>query len=302
MTQSQYTIILFYNYTHITDPSQVMRDQRELCERLNLKGRTLIAHEGINSTLEGTGESIQQYWKEFTSDPRFADTHLKQSEGTGDAFPKLSIKVRPEIVSMHLGDNDFTPEEVTGNHVKPEELREWIKNGEDFEIVDMRSDYEYRIGKFKGSRVLGINNFREIPNSIDKIEDLKDKKVVAVCTGGVKCEKASGYLLRQGFKDVHQLDGGIVSYMEKFPNEDFEGKLFVFDNRMSMSFETDSPKHKIIANCDKCDAQDDTYYDCAYKHCPSLFICCDDCVDEDGSAYCSDTCRTRSKQLIEVLV
>ncbi|MEX0877720.1 MAG: rhodanese-related sulfurtransferase [Candidatus Spechtbacterales bacterium] len=283
-----YTIILFYKYTRIKDTETIKEAQLKLCRELELKGRIIIAEEGINTTLEGTNENIEKYVKALASDKRFKDTHIKRSEGIGDAFPKLSVKVRPEIVSLQLGEEDLHPGEVTGKRLTPEELHEWFQSNEDFEIVDMRNDYEYKSGHFRGSRLLPMRNFRDLPKVKDEIEDIKDKKVLAVCTGGVRCEKATGYLKKQGFENIYQLDGGIVSYMEKYPNKDFEGKLYVFDKRITMGFETDSPEHKVVGKCDKCGAASDMYADCKNKSCANHFIACKDCRDESGLAFCPE--------------
>lgn len=284
----EYTVLLFYKYVKIKNPEALREAQLELCRRLGLRGRIIVAKEGINATLEGTSENVEKYIKEFTKDKKFKDIHFKRSEGTGDAFGKLSVKVRPEIVSLQLGKEDVNPNKVTGKHLKPEELRKWFEAGEEFEIVDMRNDYEYKSGHFRGSRLLPIRNFRELPKAKKEIEDLKDKKVLAVCTGGIRCEKATGYLKKQGFENIYQLDGGIVSYMEKYPNEDFEGKLYVFDGRITMGFETDSPKHKVIGKCDKCGVANDQYADCKRPSCANHFIACEDCRDKDGLAYCPE--------------
>ena len=283
-----YTIILFYKYTHIKDTEALKEAQLKLCRELELKGRMIIAEEGVNATFEGTNENIEKYVKKLTSDKRFKGIHIKRSEGIGDAFPKLSVKVRPEIVSLRLGEEDLHPGEVTGRRLTPEELHEWFQKNEDFEIVDMRNDYEYKSGHFRGSRLLPMRNFRDLPKVKDKIEDIKDKKVLAVCTGGVRCEKATGYLKKQGFENIYQLDGGIVSYMEKYPNQDFEGKLYVFDKRITMGFETDSPEHKVVGKCDKCGATSDMYADCKNKSCANHFIACKDCRDENGLAFCPE--------------
>jgi len=293
-------ILLYYKYTNIENPEELLASQRELCERLNLKGRIIIAHEGINGTVEGLIEDTEKYVAEMQKDPRFVDIHFKRSEGDGNAFPKLSIKVRDEIVSAHLGDEDVNPAEVTGYHMSADELHDLINSKEEFYIIDMRNDYEHKVGAFEGSILPKMSNFRDLPEAIKDFENLKDKKVVTVCTGGVRCEKASGYLISKGFQDVSQLYGGIVTYMEKYPNKDFKGKLYVFDNRVVMGFETDSPEHEIISKCDKCGKISDNYVDCAYKHCKGHrhFICCEDCISEDGKPYCSVDCE--QKAMVEV--
>jgi UPF0176 protein len=286
----EFTIILFYKYVKITDTAGEMVRQRALCERLGLKGRMIIAEEGINATLEGETEATNEYMEVMKSDERFADIHWKKSVGTGSAFPKLKIKVRPEIVSLHL-ENDLDPNQVTGTHLKPEELKRWFEEGRKFVIVDMRNDYEFKVGKFKDSIMPPLKNFRDLQGQIDSIKDLKDTTVLTVCTGGVRCEKASGLLVREGFKDVYQLDGGIVSYMEKYPAQEFEGTLYVFDNRITMDFDTPD-MHKTIGKCDFCESKTEQFYNCAYKQCNLKVLCCDDCFSKkNGEVFCSDKCR-----------
>ncbi len=241
----KFEILLFYKYVDIKDPEALKLDQRRLCEDLSLKGRIIVAKEGINATLEGKKENTDKYLSVFLADPRFKDTHIKRSGGTGNAFPRLSIKVRKDLVSDSL-PVQVDPNQVTGKRLSPDELHQWYQNKKgEFYVVDMRNDYEYNVGHFDGSLLPGMKNFRDLPLAKEKIADLKDKTVVTVCTGGVRCEKASGFLVKEGFKDVYQLDGGIVSYMEKYPGEAFKGSLYVFDNRKVMTFD-DPSKHTVI--------------------------------------------------------
>ncbi len=288
---NEHTILLFYKYANIENPEELRDKQKALCERLGLKGRIIVAKEGINATVEGTTEATDEYLKEYLSDPRFSDTHIKKSAGTGDSFPRLSVKVRPEIVSLHL-ENDINPNELTGVHLKPEELKKWYESGKDFVVVDFRNDYEFKVGRFKNSIMPKLQNFRDIPKALGDLHDLKDKTVLTVCTGGVRCEKASGLLKREGFKDVYQLDGGMVTYMEKFPGQEFEGSLYVFDKRITMTF--DSPEnHKVIGKCDKCETSSERYVNCKNPRCNKHFICCEACSEEDGKSFCSAECREK---------
>ncbi len=279
-----YEIILFYKYVHIDNPGKYMLFQKQLQESLGLKGRTIIASEGINATLEGTKESIALYLQEFLGDPRFATTHIKRGPGDGQAFPRTSVKVRSELVSS--GEFcDIDPNRVTGVHLKPEELHQWIAEEKEFYIIDMRNAYEHLVGYFKGSILPAMNNFRDLPKFVDSIKHLKDKTVLTVCTGGVRCEKASGYLIEQGFKDVYQLDGGIVSYMEKYPNEDFLGKLYVFDNRSAIGFYTDDLKHEIVGKCWVCGEPSERYTNCLVNDCNRKFIACESCEIRLGKDF-----------------
>ena len=283
---NQYEIILFYKYVHIDNPVALMRSQKIIQAKLGLKGRTIVSTEGINATMEGTTENIEAYLQDLFSDPRFEGTHIKRAIGDGQSFPKTSVKVRNELVALGLDKScDIDPNVLTGVHLKPEELHQWIKDGKEFFIVDMRNAYEHQVGYFEGSILPPMDNFRDLPKFIDSIAHLKDKTVLTVCTGGVRCEKASGYLLSQGFTDVYQLDGGIVSYMEKYPNENFLGKLYVFDNRIAMGFYTDDPKHQIVGKCIFCDVPSERYTNCKVNDCNRKFIACSDCENKMGDAF-----------------
>ncbi len=287
-----YQILLFYKYLTIDNPEALAAEQRALCTRLQLKCRSIIAPEGINITLEGTKENTEEYVRIMQADPRFTDIHFKRSPGTGTAFPKISVKVRDEIVTLGLGEQDFSPTETTGNYLQAEELHEWFKSGKEFYIVDMRNDYEHAVGRFKGSILPKLGNFRDLPEVLPQLESLKDKTVLTVCTGGVRCEKASGFLVRNGFKDVYQLFGGIVTYMEKYPNEDFHGLLYVFDGRVTMGFNVQDPSHVVVGECQLCKAKTENYIDCKYIHCRGHrhILCCENCEQKQGG-YCSQQCK-----------
>ncbi len=250
----EFVVVLYYKYTQLDDPKEVMNCQRTICEKLNLKGRILIAHEGINGTVEGRAHDIEQYIKETEKDAPFKDINWKKSAGDGSAFKKLIVRVRAEIVTTGIPDKDFGPlKRVTGKYLDAEELYAWFCEKREFYIIDMRNDFEYELGRFKNSIwPQGLGHFRDVPNAIKSIENLKDKTVVTVCTGGVRCETASGLLIKYGFRDVYQLRDGIVTFMEKYPNLFFEGKLVVFDGRETIGFNTEAPEHKTVGRCRNC--------------------------------------------------
>lgn len=292
----KYQILLWYKYVPIDNPVHEMREQRRTCESLGLKGRIIIASEGINGTVEGTVAATEKYIKITEKDPRYKGIHWKKSVGTGSAFPKLSIKVREEIVSMHLHENDIKPWSVTGKYLSPEELHSWFENKQEFFIVDMRNDYEQKSGYFEGSILPPLTNYRDLPKLLPLLKDLKDKKVLTVCTGGVRCEKASGFLVSNGFSDVYQLHGGIVSYMEKYPNEHFRGKLYVFDQRILMGFNTKDSKHEVVGICEKCNEKSEHYINCDTIGCHRHFILCENCIEKFGQV-CPLGCEyARKKQ------
>lgn len=287
----QYEVLLFYKYVTIDDPEKLHDSQRTLCEELNLKGRIIVAHNGINGTVEGTKDKTGLYIKKMIKDPRFADIVFKKSTGTGDALRKLQIRVRRDLVSDHTDEWGIDPQKITGKYLIAEELHEWITTGKKFYIMDMRNNYEHKSGHFKDSILPDIDNFRDLPKALPKLKKYNDYPIVTVCTGGIRCERASGLLLKHGFKDVYQLKDGIVTYMEKYPNEDFLGKLYVFDNRLVMGFDTNSPKHQVIGRCLICNSKSENYVNCRNDVCHRHFIACKNCLDSDGTIVCPQGCR-----------
>lgn len=288
--QNKHQVLLYYKYVTIPDPEEVKNLQRKLCEKLHLQGRIIIATEGINGTIEGKTSDTERYIEEMEKSELFKGISYKKSVGPGNAFPKLKIRVRPEIVTAGLPE--INPQVVTGKYISAEELHQWFEEKKEFYVVDMRNDYEYISGYFENFIPSEIHNFFDIKQVLPKIEHLKNKTIVTVCTGGVRCEKASGFLVVNGFKDVYQLKDGIQTYMEKFPNEHFKGKLYVFDNRLTVGFNTSDTKHEIVGKCRNCGVKCDTYVNCEYDMCHFHYICCDNCLDEELKlAFCKPECK-----------
>lgn len=292
-----FQVLLFYKYTAIENP-QVLKDSyTQLCKRFNLTGRTIIAEEGINGTLEGTVENTEAFVVEFLKDERFSDMQIKRSKGTGSTFPRFSVKIREEIVGTRF-PKEVDPTKKTANYLKPEELRKWYEEDKDFVVVDMRNSYEFESGHFKKSIDPGMTASRELPELIEKIkEETKDKTILTVCTGGVRCEKMSAYLLHAGFDEnkVYQLDGGMHSYMEKYPGKDFKGTLFTFDNRLVMDFGGD---REIIGTCKRCGVKNEQYQNCANAECNMLFLICNDCMSSEGPGFCSEKCEKSTARVV----
>jgi UPF0176 protein len=291
----KYQVLLFYKYVTVANPEELKAYSFELCKRHNLTGRVIIAEEGINYTLEGLTEDTENFVGEFLKDSRFTDTHIKRSEGFGKSFPGLSIKVRKEIVGTRF-PKEVDPRIKTGNHLPAEELKKWYEDKKDFVIVDMRNSYEYAAGHFKGSEDLGMAASRELPAMIEKLADAKDKTIVTVCTGGIKCEKMSAYLLHEGFKDVHQLSGGIHTYMEKYPAQDFLGTLYTYDERLVMDF---GGEREVVGTCKRCEDKTEKFQNCANSECNVLFLICDDCTSEEGPGFCSEKCEHSTARVVQ---
>lgn len=268
-----YRVILFYKFVPIQDPVSLRDAMRALAQTHALKGRMLIAPEGINATFEGSATDIESYKRALHAYPLFSDVVIKESAGTGDAFNKLEVKVRDEVVTLGAGEFDVARE--TAPSITAEELERMYDQSEDFVVLDLRNDYETAVGKFEKTVDPGLATFRDLPKKLESLSYLKDKKVVTVCTGGIRCEKATCLLKKEGFTDVVQLKDGIHTYMQEFPNSHFKGSLFVFDNRMVTPV-VETP-YEVIGHCEYCGtASEDFYNDDRVR--PSLkVICCSDC-------------------------
>lgn len=278
-----YTVLLYYKYTKIADPQDLMIQQKELCNRLGILGRILIATEGINGTVCGEPSAIEEYQKETQNYPGLEDIEWKTSSAEEQVFPRIRIRVRSEIVTLglqHKGkDVDVSNR---AEYIEPEELKELYDSEEEFYIIDARNNYEGTLGKFKNAIVPDIENFRDFPEYVqNNLQHLKDKKVVTYCTGGIRCEKASAFLVESGFKNVRQLHGGVHVYAEETKGKHFDGKLYVFDKRREMDINQVNPS--VISTCEFCDTPVAHYIDCKYPGCPVQFICCQTCEEKTQS-------------------
>jgi UPF0176 protein len=283
--QDQYHILLYYCYTNIVDPISFREEHHRYCLQLGLKGRIIVAHEGLNGTVSGTLSACETYMATLKADPRFSHTQFKVEKHNQHAFQKLHIRIKPEIVHANLPH--VNPNKKTGQYISPQQLQQ-LKAEEEVVLLDVRSKYEHRIGKFKDAVTLDINHFREFPTQLAKLADYKDKKIVTYCTGGIKCEKASAYLLEQGFKNVYQLHGGIIQYGLDTNGMDFEGKCYVFDNRLTTMINKVNPT--IIAHCYVCNTACERLVNCANPWCNLHTTICTSCGEQLEGA-CSELCR-----------
>lgn len=282
----KYRVLLYYKYVDIADPEKFMKDHLDFCNTNEILGRVFIGKEGINGTVSGTVKNIEKYKSHLRSYPEFSDIIFKEDEEDQHAFRKMHVRVKNEIVHSDLEGVSLSN---GGKRLKPEELLEFYEQGKDFIIVDARNWYESRIGKFKGAITPPIKNFREWINAAEDLKEYKDKTVVTYCTGGIRCEKASAYLVEKGFKDVYQLDGGIVSYTKKFPDTYWEGGVFVFDERRVV--EPNSKEElKYAARCYFCNEPTNYYINCHNLDCDKILVSCHKCKVENDYC-CSDECR-----------
>ncbi len=279
-------IILYYKFVPVADPEAVRLWQKTLAASLNLKGRVIISEHGINGTLGGSVNDLKSYVKETKCLAAFKDMTFKWSEGKRDNFPKLSVKVRDEIVTFGVPDKIKVDDHGIvggGKHLKPRQVHKLIEQKDDVVFFDGRNAYEAAIGKFKNAVVPDTRHTRDFVSELKsgKYDDIKKKPVVTYCTGGIRCEVLSMLMLEEGFEEVYQIDGGIVKYGETFGDEGlWEGSLYVFDERMATQF---SDKAKDIGKCFHCRQKTSNYENCSIKSCNDLILVCEDCADSLNS-------------------
>ncbi len=283
-------ILLYYKYIDIQYPEQIRKWQYKVCESLNLKGRILIATEGINGTVGGSDENINKYIQAMNNHPLFDGIDFKISEGDENYFPRLRIAVRPEIV--RLGIDQAIKAKDGGIHLTPQQTHDLLNNKpQDLVLLDTRNSYESRVGTFENAIIPNTQTFREFPDYVDNnLEQFKDKQVLMFCTGGIRCERASAYLKSKGVtKEVYQIQGGIHRYVEQFPDGFFRGKNYVFDGRITTKINDD-----VLGSCHICKVQCDEYTNCLNASCNLQFTACQPCIEKLGNS-----CSTQCLELIQ---
>ncbi len=284
-------MILYYGFTPLSDPEAVMLWQRTLCESLELKGRILLSSHGINGTLGGSMSPLKRNVRQTKQNPGFNGIDFKWSDGTGDDFPRLRVRVRDEIVSFGApGELVVDRDGVVsgGVHLQPEQVHELVaERGDDVVFFDGRNAFEAKIGKFKNALVPDVKTTRDFVDELEsgKYDHLKQRPIVTYCTGGIRGEVLSSVMKRRGFQEVYQLDGGIVRYGERFGDKGlWEGSLYIFDARMNHEF---SDQAKVIGVCERCEAPTSKFYNCANLACRKLILLCEACTDDNVSRNCA---------------
>jgi len=287
---NDYRILLYYKYVPISDPEAFTAEHLQFCKELGLRGRILIAEQGINGTVSGTKEQTDSYMAAMHGDPRFSDLLFKIDEADGHAFRKLFVRRKKELVTLRY-DTPLDPNVDGGKRLTPKQFYEKM-NGEDVLILDGRSDYEYDLGHFRGAIKPDLKTFREFPEWIrENMAEHKDKPILTYCTGGIRCEMLTAVLKNEGFKDVYQLDGGIVTYGQdpEVQGRGFDGNCYVFDERVSVRINR-TDEHVLVGECHHCGTKTDRYINCADDTCHLQHLVCDAC-EAEHRGYCSAECE-----------
>ena len=284
-----YKVLLFYGFTPLSDPEAIRLWQRDVCESLGLGGRILLSEHGINATVGGELGAVKKYWRKTREYGPFKDIDFKWSEGTGpDDFPKLSVRVRDELVGFGAAEEVSVNDHGVvggGTHLTPEELHRLVEE-KDVTFFDGRNKWEAQIGRFKNAVVPDVRTSHDFVSELDsgKYDHLKDQPVVTYCTGGIRCEILSTMMIKRGFSEVYQMQGGIVRYGEAFGDSGlWEGSLSVFDGRKAVTF---SPDAAVIGRCTHCGEASARLENCANLSCRTQMVVCDSCAEQ--APYCED--------------
>lgn len=288
-----YLILAFYCYTDLEDPHLEVKRHQEFLKSLDTRARVYISYNGINGQMSFSKNDAYVYLDWLKADPRYAALNVKLDPYYEHIYPRVTIKFRPQLVAL-----DYSPDvSKGGQHVSPEQWAKMLEEKDDDTLViDVRNDYESEIGHFEGAVRPKLKTFREFPayaEALTQEKDPKKTKVMMYCTGGIRCETYSALLKEKGFEEVYQLNGGVINYGHKMGNKYWKGKLFVFDDRLSVPISED--EHELISHCHTCSAPSDAYYNCANMDCNELFLSCPECA-EKFQGCCSTSC-THAKRI-----
>ncbi len=245
----QVCVATFYRFVALKQVGELRARVQAKCEQLNLMGTILLAEEGINSTICGSRTALMELFAWFNQYPQLADLKYRLSLSESMPFKRLKVRVRSEIVSF--GQQGLNPAEQTGRHVTPREWDELLQRP-DVRVLDTRNHYEVDLGRFAGAEDPDTSHFRAFADYVhQQLDPESDEHVAMYCTGGIRCEKASAWMLQQGFKNVYQLDGGILSYLEQVPEDEssWQGECFVFDDRVTLDHQLKPTRRPVCTAC-----------------------------------------------------
>jgi UPF0176 protein len=292
-------IILYYGFAPVADPETLKLWQKTLCESLGLKGRIIISKHGINGTLGGDMSALKKYVRATKEFPGFKKIDFKWSEGTGNDFPRLRVRVRDELVAFNAPDDikvDIKGIVGGGKHLKPAQVDQLVaERGDEVVFLDGRNAFEAKIGKFKNAIIPDVQTSHDFIRDIEsgKYDGIKDKPIVTYCTGGIRCEILSAIMIDRGFKEVYQIDGGIVRYGESQGDTSlWEGSLYVFDDRLNINF---TDKAKTIGECEHCGGATSSFRNCKNLGCKDLVLLCDECFKDEANLQCNEP-HTRGRR------
>ena len=289
----KYSVLAYYCYVVIENPEHEVKKHHLFLKDLDVKARVYIAKNGINAQMSFAQGDLKSYTDWLESDPRFRGILYKIDPHHEHVYPRVTVKKREQLVAL-----DMMPDlNKGGKLLSPEEWKEMLdREDSDTLLIDVRNNYESEIGHFEGAERPNFKTFREFPAYAEKLTkrvDPKTTKVMMYCTGGIRCETFSALLKEKGFGEVYQLEGGVINYGHQMGNDRWKGKLFVFDDRLSVPISEDD--HELISTCDFCEVKTDAYYNCANMDCNALFLACPTCA-EKRQGCCSEACMEEPRR------
>lgn len=286
MNEKPYLVLAYYHFTSIEDPEKEVKEHKRFFKDRDVKGRIYISEEGINGQMSGYKDDALAYMEWMKSRDLFTGIEFKVQEDTENIFAKMTVKTRKELVAM----GRKVDLNKRGEHLSPDKWKEVLSNDEDYVLLDVRNDYEWEVGHFKGAIKPNTDTFRDFLKQAEELKtqiNPKKTKILMYCTGGIRCEYYSAYLNEEGFSNIYQLEGGVINYGLKEGSELWDGKLFVFDDRLTIPIK-EGEEATPISTCHHCGEIADKYYNCANMDCNELFLCCDSCLHQFKGCCCSD--------------
>ncbi len=282
----KYYVLAYYFFTPIEDPASEVLKHKEFFLNRDIQGRIYISKEGINGQMSASPEAAKEYMDWLQSDPRFDGIEFKIHAWHEHCFPRMTVKVRSQLVAL----DQAVDMSKKGAHLAPEEWKKMLDlRDENTILIDVRNDYEWDIGHFEGAELPNLEKFRQFPEYARQLKAERDPsktKVMMYCTGGIRCELYSALMKEEGFNEVYQLQGGIIKYGLESGSKHWKGKLFVFDDRLSVPI-TDQEPVEIISQCIHCQASTDLYYNCANMDCNELYLSCPACAEKTKGCCCA---------------
>ncbi len=288
---NRYHVLAFYLITRLDEPRQEVIQHKKFFKNRDITSRIYISEQGINGQMCASEADAQDYIQWMRTKTVFKDIRYKVDLWHEQVFPRQTVKYRKNLVGceQHI---DFTKR---GDHIAPEKWKEMLEDGNKYLLIDVRNDYETQVGHFNGAELPPCKNFREFEKYADQLEERHgDAKppVMMYCTGGIRCELYSSILKNKGYDKVYQLEGGVINYGHEVGSKHWLGKLFVFDDRLTVPIsEEETP---VISTCHFCKTLTDDYYNCANMDCNTLFISCKDCIKQHKGC-CQTSCEENGK-------
>lgn len=287
MTKNTHLILAYYIFTPIDNARDEVARHKNFFVNRDATSRIYISEQGINGQMSAARQDALDYIEWMHARPEFASIHFKCHEHHENVFPRLTIKYRRQLVALDAEVNLTN----RGEYLTPDLWKSMLEQKQNHVLLDVRNDYEWKIGRFEGAELPPCETFREFREYADKLKERVNPSqtpVMMYCTGGIRCELYSAVLKEKGFEKVYQLQGGVINYGQKQGDAHWKGKLFVFDDRLAVPL-TDT-EGTVIGSCMHCGTSNDTYYNCANMACNTLFLCCPECL-ESHSGCCKESCK-----------